>query len=90
MNVRKQKKHKDDIWKKFLSIINNGQSCNQDAKYKYMRKAQRLSHRQKCKRSRAQTNGVGENLLNRKSMPLTHYGEGEEIVWTSCESVRIL
>jgi len=28
---------------------------------------------------------VGENPLNGKGMPLTHNGEGEEIVWTLIE-----
>ena len=41
-------------------------------------------------RSTAQIYGVGENPLNGKGMPLTHNGEGEEIVKTSCESMRCL
>lgn len=39
-------------------------------------------------RSTAQAYGVGENPLNGKSLPLTGNAEGEEIVYSSHESVR--
>ena len=41
-------------------------------------------------RSTAQMYGVGEIPLNGKGMPLTHNGEGEEIVKTLYESIGCL
>lgn len=67
---------------KNLSIVNNGCSCRQAPKAIAMEKLQRPFPRgsEKTIEVRRNRNGVGENPLNGKGVPLTHNGEGEEMV----------
>jgi len=48
------------------------------------------TRRKLVNRSTAQSLRVGENPLNGKSVPLTHTGEGEDMVYSHMKDVSLL